>query len=318
MDAAVVIDQDRLGAGIGDEAGGPGRSPPPSRLGQDFGLPTSCRQHAGRHRPAGRRLAGGRVDQVVQTLVADAPATPQHGGGGDGTVVEVDGGDRMTGGGGVEVDAPGVAAGRHPRGSQVSTQVHEGPGGALVADAGRHQVGRQALADAAGIEPHPGGDQHRVAGAVDQQPMGSLAERRVRAAVAGRRGGDEVEGTVIAGADHVTEHGGVIAAAGHVPGLDGPGHQLLGLRRDHRPPPGPFVDEGHLAVGQEPAPTPFQILDQLPCRSGQLGRSVDDDVGVAAHGSEPHGQLPLLVVWATLWVEPEVGVALVVDEVVAT
>ena len=135
----------------------------------------------------------------------------------------------------------------------------------------------------------PPGSKPVPAGRRTSRPSTSMSvQPEQQRAAAGRRARtDVVERPVVAGADDVTQHGGIEAPAREPPRLDGPLDEQHGLlrHRDRRPrAPGEL---GDLAVGKEAAPPPLEIVDSA---TRPLDESRDsphyDHVGIAAHGSE--------------------------------
>ena len=88
-----------------------------------------------------------------------------------------------------------------------------------------------------------------------------------------RRDRAERRTTVVAGAQHDAEHGGIERATGQPPRLDGPLDQRAGSRRDTATTvPARRVEPADLAVGPEPAPAPLQVVDAVAGRVGGQAR----------------------------------------------
>src|SRR5579884_93459 len=158
-------------------------------------------------------------------------------------------------------DGPGRAVrgiAGHP---EVAAEVDAGagrPGGEGVGD---HEVGGQALADAAGIEADAGREPDAVA--VDLDAGRADGERAGAGAAV-----EEFEAPVVARPDHRAENGGVETADGDPPRLDGPLHQPAALGRERHPLPRPAGQVADLAVGPEPAPAGLEVVDAVPGPSG--------------------------------------------------
>jgi hypothetical protein len=102
---------------------------------------------------------------------------------------------------------------------QVAADVHAGAGGAGGDQFGHHDVGGQALADAAGVEAGAGGEAHLVP--VDHD-VGAPGDEG-----AGAPAGDRaaVQRPHVAGPQDSAEHRGIEGPAADAPRLDGPLHE---------------------------------------------------------------------------------------------
>ena len=237
-------------------------------------LPRRPPRWPGRRRS--RQETAARVDQVVPLDALDAPASPQGGGGGDGTVPKPEHGE------------PGAGPGRDGRPTPSTPRPPAAcprPGRRLRGSRRPRRPRRPAVRRRRDRRPgpcrcrrdrtrcRPGSLRHRGPGRPRcrrvRASRGSGRPRSRPARSATARGGlrQQLEGAVVAGPDHRRQNRRVEGAAREPPRLGRPLDQQDRVGRDGHGPARRGVQARHLARRPDAAPALLELLDPCPGRS---------------------------------------------------
>ena len=221
---------------------------------------------------------------MVARFAADGPAPAKCGRGRNRAVADAE--PRVNGFveiGVEDVDRPGAAFGCRPGDAHVAAQAEAHAGDAGIEQLARDEIGREPLADAAGIETGLFGEPHAIA--VD------LDARRARAEVTrlGRTCRVEcLERSVVSGVQDGAEHCRVEQAVGESVGIERAVHELDGLARHMVRVTGSVVQRTDLTRREEPAPPLLQISDAMLGVIEQTRIGVDEnDMDVSPHRAKP-------------------------------
>jgi hypothetical protein len=160
------------------------------RLGEDLGRPRVRCDDGREHEIVRRRLAGAWIDEMMARLPVDLPTTPEGCRRRDRALAHADARDRRVAARVQDIDRPGAAV--HPH---VAAEIDAHAVGARRDELARDDVGREAFADAAGVESRARAQAHCVA--VDLDAVGA---RRERAASCSRRRAQFLDRTVVTSA----------------------------------------------------------------------------------------------------------------------
>ena len=188
----------------------------------------------------------------------------------------------------VDVDRPAVLARRLARHAQVAAEVHQDARGALGHQLLGDEVGREALAESARVQPRASVHAHRARLGVDDErvsaPVGcGRSRRRLVMGLAGQ----EREVAVVAGGHERVQQRRVEASAGHPLAVQRPLGQQQRVAGDRDRRTRGAIDARHLAVGDEPAPALLELAN-----AGERVRHVvrlalgQQDVDLRPHGGE--------------------------------
>ena len=160
----------------------------------------------------------------------DEPATPEPATGGDAGIAQREVQERSVRVAGIlDVDDPPSVLGPVTHDADVAPDVDEHAVRSLGDDQRCHEVGGEALPDAAGVDADTWWQGHGVEAIVELDPLAARCrvQRLISRPAAVRA--DLGERPVVAAVDHRLEHRRVVSTRSQAPRLDRPLHQPVGL-----------------------------------------------------------------------------------------